>query len=164
YRTKSLLVEAGLTYPVIRQRDHNLTLTGLWFQSDDDGNILSAPFSRDRLRGVRLRTEADWIDPLGAGNQFYGVVSQGIHGLGSTDNGNPLASRKSGRVDFTKFEATFARVQPLPANFSIFNAALAQYGATPLLYPEVCGYGGRVFGRAYDPSQLIGDHCAEVLG
>src|SRR6185295_14725739 len=164
YRTRSLLVETGLTYPVIRQRDHNLTITGLWFQSDDDGNILSAPFSRDRLRGVRLRTEADWLDPLAAGNQFYGVVSQGIHGLGSSDNGNPLASRKAGRADFTKFEATFARVQPLPANFSIFTAALAQYGATPLLYPEVCGYGGRVFGRAYDPSQLIGDHCAEVLG
>jgi hemolysin activation/secretion protein len=164
YRTKSLVVEAGLTYPILRQREHNVTLTGLWFQSDDDGTLLTAPFSQDRLRGFRLRAEADWIDPLGGANQFYGVISQGIQGLGSTVNGNTLASRASGRVDFTKFEGTLARVQPLPAGFSIFNAVLGQYAGTPLLYPEVCGYGGRVFGRAYDPSQLIGDNCFEILG
>lgn len=164
YRTRSLVVEAGLTYPVLRQREHNVTLTGLWFQSDDEGRLLTNPFSQDRLRGFRLRTEADWIDPLGGANLFYGVVSQGINGLGSTDNGNPLASRKSGRVDFTKIEATLARVQPLPGGFSIFNALLGQYAGTPLLYPEVCGYGGRVFGRAFDPSQVIGDNCFEILG
>jgi hemolysin activation/secretion protein len=164
YRTKSLIVEVGMSYPVLRTRERNVALTGLWFMSNDDGNILSAPFSQDRLRGFRLRTEADWIDPLGGANQFYGVVSQGIDGLGSTRNGNPLASRSAGRVDFTKFEATFARVQALGAGFSVFSAALLQYTGTPLLYPEVCGYGGRVFGRAYDPSQVIGDRCAEVLG
>jgi len=30
--------------------------------------------------------------------------------------------------------------------------------------PEQCGYGGRFFGRAYDPSQLLGDHCFEAIG
>jgi hemolysin activation/secretion protein len=84
--------------------------------------------------------------------------------LGSTDNGNPLASRAAGRVDFNKIEATFARLQSLGGGFSFFVATLGQYAFTPLLYPEVCGYGGRVFGRAFDPSQVIGDHCAEILG
>jgi hemolysin activation/secretion protein len=28
----------------------------------------------------------------------------------------------------------------------------------------MCGYGGRVFGRAYDPSNLVADECAETLG
>ena len=100
---------------------------------------------------------------IGGVNQFYAVASQGIHGLGSTNNDNPLASRAAGRVDFTKFEATYARLQSLGGGYSWFVAALAQYGFTPLLYPEVCGYGKRVFGRAYDPSQVIGDHCAEIL-
>ena len=164
YQTKSLVVEAGLSYPIIRTRERNLTLTGLAFASDDHGNILSAPFSLDRLRGVRLRAEADWVDPLKGVNQLFVVASQGIPGAGSTINGNPLASRLAGRVDFTKIEATFARLQSLGGGFSSFIAALGQYGFTPLLYPEVCGYGGRVFGRAFDPSQIIGDNCAEVLG
>jgi hemolysin activation/secretion protein len=34
----------------------------------------------------------------------------------------------------------------------------------PLLAPEQCGYGGRFFGRAFDPSQFTGDSCWEVLG
>jgi hemolysin activation/secretion protein len=38
-------------------------------------------------------------------------------------------------------------------------AAYGQYTDTPLLVPEQCGYGGRVFGRAYDPSELLGDSC-----
>ena len=35
---------------------------------------------------------------------------------------------------------------------------------TPLLVSEQCSYGGRFFGRAYDPSQLLGDSCWMVLG
>ena len=35
---------------------------------------------------------------------------------------------------------------------------------TPLLASELCGYGGRFFGRAYDPSDLVGDSCVEILG
>lgn len=168
YRTKSLMFETGLTQPFVRTRERNVTLTALYFQSDDESELLQAPTSPlptlDRLRGFRLRLEADWVDPFRGVNQFYGVFSQGIHGLGSTHNDDIFASRFYGRVDFHKFEATYARVQSLGGGFSFFVAALGQYAGTPLLYPEVCGYGGRVFGRAYDPSQLIGDHCAEILG
>jgi len=33
-----------------------------------------------------------------------------------------------------------------------------------LFSPEKCGYGAGVFGRAFDPSQILGDSCALVLG
>jgi len=56
------------------------------------------------------------------------------------------------------------RTQPLPQNFSAFFAAYAQYAFTPLLVSEQCSYGGRFFGRAFDPSQMLGDHCWSVLG
>ncbi len=168
YRTKSLVFETGLTQPFVRSRERNVSLTALYFQSDDQSDLIYAPTNPlptfDRLRGFRLRLEADWVDPWSGVNQFYGVFSQGIHGLGSTNNDDIFASRFYGRVDFTKFEATYARLQSLGGGYSLFVAALGQYAGTPLLYPEVCGYGGRVFGRAYDPSQLIGDHCAEILG
>lgn len=91
-------------------------------------------------------------------------MSQGIEGLGSTQNGNPLASRAVGRVDFTKLDGYASRTQPLPANFSAFAAAYGQYAFTPLLVPEQCGFGGRFFGRAFYPSQFLGDSCVEATG
>jgi hemolysin activation/secretion protein len=75
-----------------------------------------------------------------------------------------MPSTNSGRVDFNKIEGTFIRTQPLPQNFSAFFAAYAQYAFTPLLVSEQCSYGGRFFGRAFDPSQMLGDHCWSVLG
>jgi hemolysin activation/secretion protein len=164
YRTRSTVVEGGVTYPVIRSRERNLTLSGLVFGSESDSDILGTAFNRDRLRGVRLKADVDWADSLNGINQFNITFSHGIEGLGSSENGNPLASRAAGRVDFSKVEFSAARLQPLWPSVSTFLAGYAQYAFTPLLVPEQCGYGGRTFGRAFDPSQLLGDHCWEVLG
>ncbi|MCC6888595.1 MAG: ShlB/FhaC/HecB family hemolysin secretion/activation protein [Hyphomicrobiales bacterium] len=163
YKTRGNLFEAGLTYPVIRSREKNLLASALFFMSNDHGDTLGTPNSLDRLRGFRLRTDADFIDPLRATNQINLVVSQGIEGLGSSQAGADNLSRANGRPDFTKVEATVSRLQPLPANFSLLLAAYGQWARTPLLAPELCGYGGRVFGRAYDPSELVGDSCIELL-
>jgi hemolysin activation/secretion protein len=162
--TNSTVGEAGLSYPVIRSRERNLTVTGLAFLSDNYSDVLDARFNQDRLRGIRVRADGDAADSLLGINQLNVIFSQGIKGLGSTENGNPLASRAVGRVDFTKIEATVSRLQPLFSNFSAYVSAYGQYGFTPLLVPEQCGYGGRFFGRAYDPSQLLGDSCFEVIG
>jgi hemolysin activation/secretion protein len=172
YRTRSTVIEAGLSYPVLRTREKNLTLTALGFMTDDNSFELGAPFTRDRLRGFRVKADADWADSFLGINQVNATFSQGIHGLGSTDNANPNAplpplptpSTNAGRVDFDKIEGTITRLQPLFANFSAFLAAYGQYAFTPLLISEQCSYGGRFFGRAFDPSQLLGDHCWAVLG
>ncbi len=128
--------------------------------------------TRDRIRGFRLKADADWADSsFGAAainllgiNQVNVTFSQGINMLGSTDNGNPIASTNAGRVDFTKIEGMVSRLQPLFWNFSAFVAAYAQYAMTPLLVSEQCGYGGRFFGRAFDPSQMLGDSCWAAIG
>jgi len=172
YKTRSTVVEAGLSYPVIRTRETNLTLTGLGFLTDDESFELGAPFTRDRLRGFRLKADADWADSFLGINQVNLTFSQGIHGLGATANADPNAplpplptpSTNAGRTDFNKIETTLSRLQPLFANFSFFAAGYAQYAFTPLLVSEQCGYGGRFFGRAFDPSQMLGDHCWAVLG
>jgi hemolysin activation/secretion protein len=169
YRTKSTVFETGLTFPFIRTRERNLSVTGLFFMSHNEAFTPLvpdfAPSSLDRLRGFRAKMNADAADPLQGIDQLNVVLSQGINGLGSTMNGAPLASHVNGRVDFSKAEATVTRLQPLPANFSFLVAAYGQYAAgTPLLTSEQCGYGGRVFGRAYDPSDLVADSCVEELG
>jgi hemolysin activation/secretion protein len=167
YKTKSLYLESGLSYPVIRARERNLNVAGLFFASDDNGIFFdlpdTPPSTLDRLRGFRVRAEADSADSSGAINQLFFVFSQGIEGLGSTQNGSDLASRANGRVDFSKMELTLSRMQPLFSPFSLLVAAYGQYALTPLLVSELCGYGGRVFGRAFDPSQFVSDSCLEVL-
>ena len=164
YATRSTYGEAGAYYPVVRARERNLTITALAFMSDNYGDVLEAPFSIDRLRGFRAKADADIVDNMQGINQFNVTFSQGIEGLGSTDNGNPLASRASGRVDFSKIEGTISRTQPLPSRFSAYASLYGQYAFNSLLSPEQCGYGGRFFGRAYDPSQLLGDSCWEAIG
>jgi hemolysin activation/secretion protein len=164
YKTRSALIESGWSYPFIRQRERNLTVSGLMFASDDQSDILDvSPFTLDRQRGFRVRLEADAADPLNAINQLYLVASQGINGLGA-GHGSGLPSRANGRLDFNKVEATFTRLQPLVERLSLLVSAYGQYAGKPLLGSELCGYGGRSFGRAYDPSQLLGDRCFEALG
>jgi hemolysin activation/secretion protein len=162
FKTRSTYVEGGAYSPIVRTRERNLTATALMFMSESYSFInadQNNPFNVDRLRGVRLRLEGDMADRLNGINQFSTTLSQGIEGLGSTENGQPFASRPAGRVDFTKLEVFVSRIQPLPARFSAQIAGYGQYGFTPLLSPEQCSYGGRVFGRAYDPSDLLGDSC-----
>ena len=162
YKTRSTVAEAGAYYPFIRSREANVTLTGLAFMSENYSFTnfdLFNPFQVDRLRGARARVDADVADKLNGINQFSVTVSRGIEGWGSTDNENELASRLVGRVDFTKIEGLASRLQPLVGHFSALVSAYGQYAGNSLLVPEQCGFGGRVFGRAYDPSELLGDHC-----
>ncbi|MGH6742013.1 MAG: ShlB/FhaC/HecB family hemolysin secretion/activation protein, partial [Bradyrhizobium sp.] len=164
YRTLGPYIDGGLSYPFIRSREQNLTLSGLMFGSNNSSNELGLTFTNDRIRGVRVKLDGDLADQTQAVNQFNVTVSKGIDGLGSTQNGNPLASRLAGRVDFEKIELTLSRTQPLGGRFSAYLSGYGQYALTPLLVPEQCGFGGRYFGRAFDPSQLLGDSCIEGVG
>lgn len=160
YRTLGPYGDAGFSYPFIRSRERNLTLSALGFASDNTST--GTLFTDDRLRGFRVRVDSDFADQFLAINQFYAIFSQGIEGLGSTQNDNPFASRLGGVVNFTKVEMFFGRTQPLFDDFSVYTAVYGQYAFTPLLVPEQCGYGGRFFGRAFDPSQFLGDSCIEA--
>ena len=162
YDSAGVLFTAMLSYPLIRTRDENLTLSGILFTEDVASNALGVPFTDDRLRGVRSRIDYDRADTLGGINLVQVTLSQGIEGLGSTGNDNPMPSRIGGRVDFTKVEATLSRTQPLPAilpGLSLYGALYGQYAWDPLLVVEQCSYGGKLFGRAFDPSALTGDNC-----
>ena len=163
YKTRSTLIEGGVAYPVIRLRERNLIVSGLLFWSDDRSEILGTLNTLDKLRGIRLKADGDYADATGAINQLNVTVSQGFEGLDSSKNGSPLLSHANGRVDFTKVEATYTRLQPLFDRLSLLVSAYGQYASNPLLSPEQCGYGGRNFGRAFDPSQFLGDECIELL-
>ena len=97
------IVETGLSYPVIRARERNFNVSGLWFWSEDRSSFFDMPnvppSTLDKMRGFRLRAEADSADQSGAINQLYFVFSQGILGLGNTENGGELAlARTAGPI------------------------------------------------------------------
>jgi hemolysin activation/secretion protein len=167
FRGNSEGVEGGFTYPVIRSREQNLFVSALGFAEHAFSDVLNAPNTNDQLRGVRLRANYDqvdtWLGTVGQ-TQIIGTFSQGINGLGSSANGNPLASIANGRVDFSKFELLASRTQAIAFGFSLYGAAFAQWAGSALLVPEQCGYGGRFFGRAFDPFEFAGDRCWETLG
>ncbi len=172
YKTNSWLVESGVSYPFVRLRERNLIVSGLMFGSNDRSDLLGELNTLDKLRGARVKVDADMAESSGAINQLNLTVSHGFEGLGSSkNNSDPAAiaanlnnlSIPNGRVDFTKFEGTYTRLQPLFARLSLLVAAYGQYAVNPLLAPEQCGYGGRNFGRAFDPSQIVADSCFELL-
>jgi hemolysin activation/secretion protein len=101
YKTRGDLFEAGLSYPFIRSREKNLIATGLFFISNDRSDILAALNTLDRIRGVRMKVDADFVDTLRATNQINLVLSQGIEGLGSSSSGGANLSRANGQPDFT---------------------------------------------------------------
>lgn len=164
FSSTSLQYDIGLSAPVIRSRDTNLTLSALAFLSSNQAEMLGAPSSDDRLRGVRATATFDHADELDGVTQISATFSQGFIGFGSSSNGDPLLSREHGRVDFSKLEASINRTQKLGHGVSLYAAAEGQYAFTPLLSPEECGYGGKTFGRAFDPSEITGDNCLLASG
>jgi len=168
YKTKSFYAETGLSYPIIRARERNLIVSGLWFWTEDRSSFFdmpeTPPSTLDRMRGFRIKFDADAADPMNGINQLNFAFSHGFRGLGSTANGDELASRANGRVDFSKAELTLSRLQPFGGGWSILVAAYGQMAFTPLLTSELCSYGGRLFGRGFDPSQYVGDTCVDLLG
>lgn len=156
----------ALSYPLIRRRDENLTATGVVFVEDVKSRVLDQPFTDDRIRGVRGKLGYDRADSYGGINLLHGTLSQGVGGFGGTREDNPLASRTGGHPEFTKLEVLASRQQSLQAlmpGLSLYGSAYSQFAWHSLLLPEQCSFGGRSFGRAFDPSALTGDRCVSGL-
>jgi hemolysin activation/secretion protein len=152
----------GVGYPLIRSRAGNLLISGAF---DWSNRAVTTRFtgteetlSQDRLRVLRAGVNFNRTDVRGAwlGNI---QVSQGIGGLGATTEGTaakPL-SRSSGSAAFTKVNLHLIRQQSLPGGLSLQLAGVAQITGNSLLVSEQFGLGGDEFGRAFDPSQVLGD-------
>jgi hemolysin activation/secretion protein len=167
YLGDSRNAEGGLTYPVIRAREQNLRLSALLFDENAATEALGARLTSDRLRGFRARANFDETDAaLGTVGltQLIATFSKGLEGLGSTRNGDPLASIAGGRVDFSKIDFTLSRMQTLAGSFSVYGAISGQAAESALLAAEQCFYGGAQYGRAFYTQQFSGDRCLLELG
>jgi hemolysin activation/secretion protein len=79
--------------------------------------------------------------------------------VGGTQESDPLKSRVGAKGVFNKLTFDYERSQFLGPNFSFTVGAGGQWANTPLLSSEQYALGGRRFGRAYEPAELVGERA-----
>jgi hemolysin activation/secretion protein len=148
-----------VTQALIRSRDKNLYLEGMFDVKNVGSDIATNRLYDDRLRVFRAGLSFDSSDIFygGGSNQLSGTVSQGLNVLGARKSGSADLSRLEGRSDFTKIEGSFSRLQRAPLGLNLYTAVRGQYTNDVLLSSEEIGFGGPDIGRAYDGSEISGD-------
>ncbi len=93
------------------------------------------------------------------GYSFLSVtLSHGLEVFDASTAGQKFLSREGARPDFTKLEYGVTRSQALGDTWTVVTALSGQEASGVLYSSEQFGYGGQAFGRAYDPSEIIGDN------
>lgn len=155
---RSVFWRAGLTYPVILQRDRSWTIGAAFEYKNVATDILQARAFDDRLRTATLETAYSFVDRWYGGTQLGLAYTQGFDILGPRSDGVTNISRAQGKSAFRKMTARASRLQALPRNFDLLATVEGQYAWDPLLSAEEFGYGGSGIGRGYDSSEIVGDH------
>lgn len=164
-RSESESWSIKLAHPFIRTRQENLFAHLKYDQKDTENESLNIITSLDKIRSMRVGLAYDNADSYEGINQALVEYSFGIRGLGSTENDSPLKSRADARPDYQKVTVNLSRKQelgyfsPVLKQFSMNAALMGQYSGSGLYSSEECSVGGQQFGRAYDPSEIMGDSC-----
>jgi hemolysin activation/secretion protein len=155
---RTVALEAGLTYPIVRSRATNISIKGSFDYTDsrNKSELLDAILSQDRLAVLRVGVQFDNTDALGA---FQGSfqLSQGVGGTETGTVTEPL-SKDAGSAVFTKVNLNLTRNLTLPAQFNLVLSSTAQLTGDSLLTRELFGLGGATFGSAFNPDEILGDY------
>jgi hemolysin activation/secretion protein len=157
--SKALFLSTKLNYQIIRQRRENLSVSLVVDGRNSTTDALQRKLTSDHIRAARLSTDFNFNDDLSGGYNAGNItLSKGIPALGATDAGDLLLSRAEAKPNFTKLEGSFTHLQSLSQSFMLKASFAGQLSSSPLYSSEEFGYGGQAFGRAYDNSEIIGDH------
>jgi hemolysin activation/secretion protein len=146
-----------LDFPFQRTREDTVAARLALTYHDGTTDAFSSPLTKDKIAAVRAGFRWDHLDSWAGVNLVDTEIGKGIHALGASSDGSLLASRIGGRPDFGKATLYVARLQSVGAGFSVLVAGSGQYAFDRLLEPEEFAFGGEPFGRAYQPSELVGD-------
>jgi hemolysin activation/secretion protein len=160
---KAFNASATLSHPFIRSRSQNLTLAGIFDYQDIENDALQTLLFEDKIRVGRLNAIYDVADDWQGTNLMNMQVSQGLDIFGATETGSANLSREDAHSDFIKLQASAARWQYLSPAWTLYASASGQISDAPLPSSEEFGYGGQVYGRAYNPSEITGDEGIAAL-
>lgn len=158
FNSLSKFASIGLGYQLIRQRQENLSLNFSIDARNTDSDILNNTLTRDRIRILRINASYDKVDSLNGYNLSTMTLSQGIRIFDSSRKGNTNLSRAEATPDFRKIELSFLRLQNFASKWSLLFRTAGQLASGPLFSAEEFGYGGQTYGRAFDASEVVGDH------
>lgn len=151
------------TRPLVRTRARNLSVYLKFDERRSHADNLGTRTQDDALPSLRLGVTHDQADAWDGVTATQVELSGGIGGR--SRNADPLKSRADGHYDYRKLTWQLRRLQGLGRLGTAWQAAslqlglLGQVSPTGLLSGEECGLGGGSFGRAYDPSEILGDSC-----
>jgi len=154
----STSITLRLTHPFLRSRGKNLTGYLGFTGRNSTTKILGSLDSEDRLRVATIGVSYDFADKNKGINLIRLNLSQGLNIFDATESGSSNLSRTQGRSDFTKLTGSFMRMQSMASSWNLLGAASWQYSFDKLLASEEFGVGGSQYGRAYDSSEITGDH------
>ncbi|MBX9726262.1 MAG: BamA/TamA family outer membrane protein [Rickettsiales bacterium] len=157
-KSNSLLFGVAFDYTLIRQRQENLLGRVALESRSTHSNILDTPLTRDEIRTLRAKLSYQRADAWGGVNLLDVTLSQGIDAFGASAQGSADLSRPDAVPDFTKAEFQLSRTQAVVSGVQAVLSAAGQVSSDPLYSAEEFGYGGQAFGRAYDNSEITGDH------
>lgn len=147
-----------VTHPIIRSRAENLNTFFGFTRRDSTTKFLGETNSTDKLRIANFGLSYDFVDNYRGVNLLNINWSQGLNIFGASESGALQLSRPEGRASFSKISGEALRLQQLAPSWMLLGAASWQYSFVKLLASEEFGVGGSQFGRAFDPSEITGDH------
>lgn len=146
----------SMSYPWLRTRNESLIARATYDHSDVHTDILGTRVIEDRIRALRLGLSWRLLDSLDGQNNLELDFSQG---LGGTEESDLLKSRAGAKGVFNKLVFDYERTQFFNSNLSLVIGVGGQWANTPLLSSEQYALGGRRYGRAYEPAELVGERA-----
>lgn len=149
----------GLSYPLLRSNQANVMLAGQYQHKalEDEYEVLGLSFEKSS-HTLPVSVQFDVRDSLFGGGITYGgaTLTYGDLKLDSAlREGDRLTAGTEG--EFSKVNVDLARLQALPANFTLFARFLGQWSNDNLDSSEDFSLGGIDGVRAYPQSEASGD-------
>jgi hemolysin activation/secretion protein len=152
-------LSTSLSYPIIRARDFNLSLSGSFaYRNVRSDNAAVSPLFSDHVRTIDAGLFMNLLDNWGGYSSLSVTVTQGLDIFGATTDASTAKSHANASGQFTRavFEASHS--QPLFDGVSVTLSAGGQTAfRESLLASEQYALGGYAFDRAFDPSEVTGD-------
>jgi hemolysin activation/secretion protein len=144
------------SYPLLRSRNESVLARIAYEHAEIRTDILGTRVIEDRIRALRLGLSWRVLDRFDGQNLLEVDFSQG---LGGTEEGDLLKSRAGAKGVFNKLSFDYERAQFFSATTSLVFGVAGQWANTPLLSSEQYALGGRRYGRAYEPAELVGERA-----
>jgi hemolysin activation/secretion protein len=181
YRGETRVGGVALSYPAIRSRPLNLSLSAGFdaFESVvQAGSFPGTPRerqSRDAVRALRLGLEGSALDgwfgfaPAAATTTGAVRLHHGIEAFGASDGDSGRTARAGSEFGFTRLTAEVTRLQPILSPFgdwllSIQGTAAGQWSDDVLPPAEKFYLGGNRLGRGFYAGQVSGDRALGLSG